>query len=168
VWVGLPKDREEAPPDFHHHAADTLPEVEVDGVRVRVLAGRAFETTSPVRTLSPLFYVEAILPAGARLAVPRDHEARAIYVVEGGASCGSERAARGHMIVLDAGDHTLIAHEPSRVMLFGGEPLDGPRHIWWNFVSSSKERLEQAKIDWKEGRFAKIPGDETEFIPLPE
>jgi redox-sensitive bicupin YhaK (pirin superfamily) len=167
VWVALPKDREEVEPDFRHHAADTLPSVEVDGVRVRVLAGGAFGVTSPVRTLSPLFYVEAILPAGARLPVPQEHEERAVYVVEGNVACGSERAPRGHMIVL-GGDATVIADEPSRVMLLGGAALEGPRHIWWNFVSSSKERIEQAKRDWREGRFAKIPGDETEFIPLPD
>jgi redox-sensitive bicupin YhaK (pirin superfamily) len=169
IWVALPKEKEEVEPDFHHHPAETLPTVETEGSVLRVLAGTAFGRTSPVRTLSPLFYVEARLPAGARVPLPADHRDRAAYVVEGAVSCAGERAHRAQMIVLnERAEPTLLAEEPSRVMLLGGEPLDGERHVYWNFVSSSEERIERAKLDWQNGRFPRVPGDETEFIPLPD
>jgi redox-sensitive bicupin YhaK (pirin superfamily) len=169
IWVALPKEHEEAPPDFHHHAAETLPAFERDGIAIRVLAGAAFGRTSPVRTLSPLFYVETTLPAGARLRMPDGYADRAAYVVEGAVRSADERAHRAQMILFDEGDEAVVeAEEPSRVMLFGGARLDGERHIYWNFVSSSPERIERAKREWQEGRFPPVPGDETEFIPLPD
>ncbi len=169
LWVALPKAHEEAPPSFHHHDAEVFPVVKVDGVTLRVLAGSSFGQTSPVRTLSPLFYVEATLPAGGRLKLPNDHRERAAYVADGAVACGSERGRPGRMLVFAEGTEPVLEAEgPSRVMLLGGAPLDGPRHVWWNFVSSSKDRIEQAKRDWRDGRFGKVPGDETEFIPLPE
>ena len=168
LWVGLPKAREETAPEFAHYPADALPELEKEGVRVRVLAGSAYGARSPVRTLSPLFYVEARMPAGSELPVPAEHEERAAYVVEGTVRCGTERADASHMIVFTAGSAPLLRAESDvRLVLLGGAPLDGDRHLWWNFVSSSRERIEQAKRDWKEGRFATVPG-ETEFIALPE
>lgn len=169
LWVALPTEYEESEPDFRHHPADTLPIVEERGVKLHLLLGSAYGTTSPVRTLSPLFYVDAGIGPGQELPLPRGHEERAAYVVDGAIGCGAEVAEAGKMWVFarDA-EATLRSEKGARVMLLGGAPLDGPRHIWWNFVSSSKERIEKAKRDWKEGRFPKIPGDEVEFIPLPE
>src|SRR5262245_16474413 len=169
LWVALPRAHEEDAPSFHHHRADRLPECELDGVRLKVLAGAAFGMASPVETLSPLFYVDASMSAGSALALPGEHEERAVYVVDGAIGCGAERAEAGRMLVFAGGTGaTLRAAAPARVVVLGGAPLDGPRHIYWNFVSSSKERIEQAKRDWKEGRFPKVPGDEVEFTPLPE
>jgi redox-sensitive bicupin YhaK (pirin superfamily) len=171
LWVGLPLTHEETEPEFHHHPATTLPSLEIAGARIRVLAGSAFGKRSPIKTFSPLFYADVSLPAGRELPVPSEHEERAAYVVDGTIACGSERAERGRMLVFAPGapgaDLALHAITDARVALLGGAPLDGERHIWWNFVSSSKHRIEQAKEDWKEGRFPKVPGDEAEFIPLP-
>jgi redox-sensitive bicupin YhaK (pirin superfamily) len=168
-WVALPRAHEETEPSFHHHAADAIPEVSRDGTRLRIVAGTAYGETSPVRVFSPMFYVEARLPAGAQLELPDEHEERATYVVEGSIACDSETFEPGDMLVArPRATLALKALEPSRVMLLGGAPIDGARHIWWNFVSSSEERIERAKRDWKEGRFPKVPGDEVEFIPLPE
>jgi redox-sensitive bicupin YhaK (pirin superfamily) len=169
LWVALPREHEETEPEFHHHPPDTLPGMEEDGVRIRVLAGSAYGATSPVRTFSPLFYVEASLPAGGLLPLPAEHQERAAYVLEGRVCCGAARAEARQMLVFSPGSSPVLRAElASRVVVLGGAPIDGPRHIWWNFVSSSKERIEQAKGDWREGRFPKVPGDEKEFIPLPE
>jgi redox-sensitive bicupin YhaK (pirin superfamily) len=169
LWVALPKEHEEVEPSFHHHPAATLPTFEKDGARLRVLAGSAYDVTSPVETFSSLFYAEASVAAGAPLPLPTEHEERAAYVAEGVLTCGAMRFERHHMFVFARGaTPPLRAETASRVMLLGGAPMDGRRHIWWNFVSSSKERIEQAKRDWKEGRFAKVPGDEEEFVRLPE
>lgn len=169
LWVALPLRHEETDPEFHHHPARDLPAVDIAGTRVRVLAGSAFGETSPVRTLSPLFYVDAAMPAGSELPLPDEHEERAAYIVSGTVECGKERAERGRMLVFAPGAPvTLRAVSDARVALIGGAPLDGERHIFWNFVSSSRERIEQAKSDWREGRFAKVPGDEQEFIPVPD
>jgi hypothetical protein len=134
-----------------------------------VISGRAFGLTSPVRVFSDTFYVDAQLAAGATLEMTDEHEERAIFVVGGAAIVNGTTHNDGTMIVLDANEHaTIVARGAMRVMLLGGAPLDGPRHLWWNFVASSKERIERAKSDWKSGRFGKIPGDEVEFIPLPD
>ena len=168
LWVALPREHEETAPAFHHHAAGALPTVEVDGAQLRVLIGSAFGASSPVETFSPMFYVEAQVPAGGLLPLPADYRERAAYVIEGSLVCGADRVESRHMAVFASGSApTMRAETPARVLLLGGEPLEGPRHIWWNFVSSSKERIEQAKRDWKEGRFAPVPGDDEEFIPLP-
>jgi redox-sensitive bicupin YhaK (pirin superfamily) len=168
LWVALPQAHEEADPEFHHHGADTLPAFERDGARVRVLAGTAFGERSPVGTLSPLFYVDVAMPAGCELPMPGEYEERAAYVVSGALDCGGEGAADGGMLVFGPGGVALRARVETRVVLVGGARLDGRRHIWWNFVSSSKERIERAKRDWREGRFPKIPGDEGDLVPLPE
>jgi redox-sensitive bicupin YhaK (pirin superfamily) len=169
LWVALPRLHEEAEPEFHHHPAETLPSLEQRGARLRVLAGSAFGQISPVRTFSPLFYVDAELSAGRELELPREHEERAAYVVEGLIACGAERAEPGRMLVFTPGaEARLRAEIDARLVLLGGAPMDGPRHIWWNFVSSSKERIERAKSDWKAGRFPKVAGDELEFVPLPD
>jgi len=168
-WVALPVGREEMEPRFEHHPADTIPETSRDGVRLRVLAGAAYGLDAPARIASPTFYVEAAMPAGARLVLPEDHEERAAYVVEGEVACDGDAIDEGAMAVFQPRVEAAIqAQRPSRVMLLGGAPIGGSRHIWWNFVSSSQERIEKAKRDWTEGRFGKIPGDDVEFVPLPE
>jgi redox-sensitive bicupin YhaK (pirin superfamily) len=169
LWVALPLAHEEAEPEFHHHPADALPVLDRGEARIRVLAGTAYGEKSPVHTFSPLFYVDAAVPAGGELLVPADYPERAAYVVEGSVACGAERAEPGRMLVFTPGAEVqLRALSPARIALIGGSPLDGERFIDWNFVSSSRERIDQAKRDWKGGRFPKVPGDEVEFIPLPD
>lgn len=168
LWVALPQAQEESEPDFRHYPSATLPEIEREGVRLRVLAGSAYGATSPVRALSSLFFVEATIVARAALPLPDEHRERAAYVVEGVIRCGEERVEPSRMVVFAPGPTPLLRAElDARVVLIGGAPLDGERHIWWNFVSSSRERIAQAKRDWKEGRIPPVPG-ETEFIPLPD
>jgi len=168
IWVALPLAHEEAEPSFRHYPGARLPERDQDGVRLKVLAGSAFGLVSPVDTLSPLFYVDASMAAGTALSLPDEHEERAIYVIDGTIECGAQRTEPGRMLVFAPRvSVTLRAAAPTRVVLLGGAPLDGARHIFWNFVSSSKARIEQAKRDWKEGRFPKVPG-EVELVPLPE
>src|SRR5690606_35002628 len=160
LWVALPESHEETEPAFDHYPAETFRTIDEGEARLRVLAGSAYGVTSPVKTLSPLFYVEARLDGGKRLPLPREHEERAVYVVHGGVSAGTPRAPAGQMLVFHPGaDVTLRADADSHLMLLGGAPL-GPRHIFWNFVSSSKERIEQAKEDWRQRRFPSIPGDD--------
>ena len=170
-WVALPLRQEEMAPSFAHHGARELPVVEGEGKRVRLIAGSLYGARSPVHTLSEMFYADVELDAGARLDVPAEQEERAAYVVEGSVEIGGDGATfdAGQLMVFKPGAEITLAapQRPSRVMLLGGAPLDGRRHIWWNFVSSSPERIEQAKDDWKRGRFAPVP-DETESIPLPE
>jgi redox-sensitive bicupin YhaK (pirin superfamily) len=169
LWVALPRAQEEAPPSFQHHAAGDLPALSRDGARLRVIAGSVYGAASPVRVLSPLFYVDAQLDPGAELALPEEHAQRAVYVVEGSVACDGEAHGPGRMLVFREGAPARIhTREPSRVMLLGGAGLDGERHVFWNFVSSSRERIERAKADWREKRFPKVPGDEVEFIPLPD
>ena len=167
-WVALPKDAEESEPSFHHHPGDTLPETEIDGVELRLIAGSAYGMESPVKTASPMFYLDVQIHAGGSLAVTDAHQERAVYVVSGDISVAGETYGPNDMLVLaEDADVTLTSQNSARVMLLGGAPIDGERHIWWNFVSSSKERIEQAKEDWQAGRFDMIAGDD-EFIPLPE
>lgn len=169
-WVSLPKRYEESDPAFTHYGADKLPVVEGDGKRMRLITGSLYGAQSPVQTLSSMFYADITLVEGARLSVPVEHEERAAYIVEGVVQLLPDDGTytAGQLLVFKPGAEIILrAHEPARMMLLGGEPMDGPRHIWWNFVSSSKERIEQAKEDWREGRFARVP-EETEFIPLPD
>ena len=171
-WVALPLGEEEGAPAFAHHDAGELPVVEGEGKRARLIAGSLYGARSPVRTLSEMFYADVELDRGARLPVPADHEERAAYVVAGEVALEGEGETfgAGQLMVFKPGaEITLAAADSSaaRLMLLGGEPLGGRRHIWWNFVSSSPERIEQAKGDWKSGRFAPVP-EETESIPLPE
>jgi redox-sensitive bicupin YhaK (pirin superfamily) len=168
IWVALPKEHEETDPGFAHYAAASLPVIEGEGTTVRVIAGSCFGKTSPVKTLSSLFYADASLQAGASFALGNDYEERAIYLLEGQLKIAGQSFDPGRLLVFAAGDEiTVNANGAARWLVFGGEPLDAPRHVWWNFVSSSRERIEKAKTDWKEGRFAPVPGD-AEFIPLPE
>jgi redox-sensitive bicupin YhaK (pirin superfamily) len=167
-WVALPQAAEEAAPDFHHHRAGALPLIEAEGKRVRIIAGSLYGKTSPVRTFSEMFYADAALAAGARLPLPAGHEERAIYIADGTIDIAGDNFEAGRLLVFRPGDEiTVAALTPSRLLLLGGEPMDGPRHIWWNFVSSSRERIEQAKEDWAQKRFGLVPGDEIDFIPLP-
>ena len=171
-WIGLPQADEEAPPYFQHFGVDDLPEREDKGVILRMIAGEGFGLKSPVKTFSPIFYADARFEAGGALHYPAEHEERALLIIEGELHIGKddmETHGPGAMLALEPGeDVTLYADAPARVMLLGGAALDGPRHIWWNFVSSSKDRIERAKQEWKDGTFGTIPGDDKEFIPLPE
>jgi len=167
-WVALPTQYEETEPTFVHHGANELPIVEDHGKRVRLICGSLYGARSPVRLLSDMFYAEVMLEGDARIEVPKDYEERAAYVVEGSISIDSEKYHAGQLIVFKPGNEIILnTPDHARLMLLGGEPLEGRRHIWWNFVSSSPERIEQAKDDWKSGRFSPVI-DETEFIPLPE
>lgn len=170
-WVALPRTHEESTPTFVHYGADQLPIVESEGKRVRLIAGSLYGAQSPVQTLSEMFYADITLESGVRLPVPADHDERAAYIVAGSVQVLPDEGfyGAGQLLIFKPGEEILLgAHTSSsaRLMLLGGEPMDGTRHIWWNFVSSSKERIEQAKEDWQEGRFAPVP-EETEYIPLP-
>ena len=169
TWVALPKEHEETAPSFEHVPVDRLPAWQNDKASLRLIVGSYAGRTAPTTHFSPIFYVAADVPAAAKIAVTPEHAERAIYVAAGTALIGDRQLGVGDLALLappTAVDVTAGA-DGARLMLLGGAPLDGPRHIWWNFVSSSKERIERAKADWKEGRFAKVPGD-PEFIPLPE
>lgn len=169
TWVALPQSHQEVEPSFHHHAAASLPARDHEGARLRVIAGRAFGMESPVKVFADTWNVAVDLIADAELVIPADAVERAVYVLDGEAQLDGTDIPDKHLLVLDRGvRHVLRAKTPVKAMLLGGEPLDGPRHMWWNFVSSSKERIEQAKHDWDEGRFGLIPGDDVERIPLPE
>jgi redox-sensitive bicupin YhaK (pirin superfamily) len=169
-WVGLPQADEEAPPEFHHVGVADLPERDDKNVALRLIAGSAFGLASPVRTFSPIFYADARFAPGGALHYRPEHEERAFFVIDGEVQTGAaEVHGPGAMLALDKDEEiTLYAGAPARVMLLGGAKLDGERHIWWNFVSSSRERIERAKQEWRDGRFGLIPGDDKEFIPLPE
>ncbi len=167
AWAALPKDDEETDPAFAHHAGEDLPAWEEGGVRGRLIAGSAFGLRAKVRTHSPLFYAHLDLADGARTSFPEEYSERAAYVAQGAIECGSRRFEAGNMLVLARGAVSVTAPEPATVMLLGGEPL-GERFLYWNFVSSSRERIEQAKADWQARRM-KLPDlDREELIPLPE
>lgn len=166
TWVALPTEREETEARFEHYTDSEIPWVELNGARARVVIGSAYGATSPVRTESETLYVELIIEAGATIELPVTEELGA-YVIDGGISLGDKTISDGNLAVLKRNVTTSISSDSgARVMICGGAALDGERIIWWNFVSSSRERLEQAKSDWLNRRFADIP-DETDFIPLP-
>lgn len=168
TWVALPKQWEEAEPSFEHHPAATLPEIHGAGVTMRLIAGAAYGERAATSVYSPTFYLAATLEPGAAVELPAEYVERAVYVVDGEVEVEGERYASGHMVLFEAAARAPVrALTGARVMLLGGAPTDGPRHIWWNFVSSSLDRIERAKADWREERFAAVPGDD-ERIPLPE
>jgi redox-sensitive bicupin YhaK (pirin superfamily) len=168
AWVALPEEHEEDAPAFEHQSAEEAPAWSARGVRGRLVAGSAFGVTAPVKTHSPLFYLHLDMEAGAVAALPADHAERAIYVVSGAVEAGGRRIQATEMAVFGSqANGTVTALEPSVVVAVGGEPV-GPRHIWWNFVSSRKERIEQAKADWAAGRFTLPNHDNSEWIPLPD
>jgi redox-sensitive bicupin YhaK (pirin superfamily) len=168
TWVAMPEAYEETAPAFAHHGAAELPVLEEPGKRLRLIVGTLYGARSPVAVFSEMLYADAELGDGAQLNLPAEHAERAIYVIAGRIEIAGTPIDAGRLIVLGpSADIAIAARRPARLLLFGGAPLDGPRHLWWNFVSSSQERIEQAKEDWKAGRFTPVPG-ETEFIPLPE
>ena len=168
AWAALPRSHEEQAPAFVHHAADELPVIRDNGMRVRLIMGAAYGEESPAAFPWPALYAEAVLAPGAILPLDPDHEERAVYVVSGEIDIAGDSFGPGRLLIFRPGDRiSILALSNTRLMLVGGEPMDGPRHIWWNFVSSSKERIDQAKEAWRQGRFDAVPG-ESEFIPLPE
>jgi redox-sensitive bicupin YhaK (pirin superfamily) len=167
-WVALPRRDEETDPAFLHYAGATLPEASEGGMHLKVIAGTVQGLTSPVATHSPLFYGDVTLQAGARFMLDATYDERAAYLIEGMVEVDGVSFEPGRLLAFGAGEILLRAVTPARFVVLGGEPMDGPRHIWWNFVSSRLERIEQAKEDWRRDRFGvRIPG-EHEFIPLPE
>jgi redox-sensitive bicupin YhaK (pirin superfamily) len=169
TWVALPKAHEETAPSFEHVKAARLPSWRDGETSLRLIVGSYAGRTAPTTHFSPIFYVGAELPAGGKIAVSPEHPERAIYLADGDAAVGDRLLGRGDLAVLRAAQPAEIVAgaKGAKLMLLGGAPMDGPRHIWWNFVSSSRERIEKAKADWRDDRFAKVPGD-PEFIPLPE
>jgi redox-sensitive bicupin YhaK (pirin superfamily) len=167
-WIALPQAHEEIDPSFQHLEATDLPVVEADGVWARVIARSAFGQTSPVGMFSDWFYAEVMLEPGTSAPLDPHYEERAIYIVQGEIEIACEIFEAPRLLVFRPGDRiTVRANRRARLMFLGGSALEGPRYIWWNFVSSRRERIEQAKEDWKSGRFAPVP-TETEFIPLPQ
>jgi redox-sensitive bicupin YhaK (pirin superfamily) len=169
TWVALPRRHEEVDPGFVHYPQGDLPAISAPGTEVRLVVGSLFGAHSPVETLSDMVLAEALLETGASLPLDADYEERAVYLVSGEVEIAGDRFPAGQLLVFRPGDRlTIRALEPSRLALFGGEPMEGPRYIWWNFISSRKERIEQAKAEWAAARFDSVPGDAEEFIPLPE
>ena len=176
TWVALPKDHEDRAPRFQHTTKDELPMLQAEGKEVRLILGTAWGERAPVETASEMFYADAVLQPGAKLPLPDNHEDRGVYVVEGAVEIAGEVFETGRMMVFRPGDRVSMTavSAGARVMLLGGETLEGPRYIWWNFVASSKERIEDAKEAWRREDWAHNPrfqlpvGDDQEFIPLPE
>ncbi|AWV88846.1 pirin family protein [Bradymonas sediminis] len=169
TWLALPQSEEEGDPGFLHHEADTLPIVDAEGINARIIAGEAFGKKSPVKTASESLYADVQLEAGARAPIAPTYDERALYTIAGTIEVGGDSYEPGQLLILHPGDNiTVTARTAARFMLFGGAPMDGPRYIWWNFVSSRPERIEQAKEEWANGIFDTVPGDEEDFIPLPE
>jgi redox-sensitive bicupin YhaK (pirin superfamily) len=168
-WLGLPAAQEETDPAFVHHGVEEFPMVRDNDKTVRVVVGSLYGARAPVITASDTVFADAMLKAGAVLPVDAHYEERSVYVIEGEIEIAGDRFPPWQLLVFRPGDHvTVKAVTDAHVVIVGGTALDGPRHLWWNFVSSRKERIEQAKAEWAAGHFAKVPGDEIEFIPLPE
>ena len=167
-WLALPRAAEETGPGFTHAPVGDLPFLEDAGVALRLILGSLFGETSPVPTPSATVYADAWMQAGSAIQFPADHAERAVYIIDGEVEIGNDAFVQHRLLAFRPGDAvTIRARAASRVLLLGGEPLDGERHVWWNFVSSSRDRIEAAKADWTAGRFGVVPGDEQEFIPLP-
>ncbi|RYZ21480.1 MAG: pirin family protein [Chitinophagaceae bacterium] len=168
TWVALPEANEEDAPSFFNYSPDELPVFEEKGLWMRLIAGDAYGLRNGVQTHSPLFYLHVVLEAGARFGLPKEHSERAVYVAKGSVELGGQFYHEGQMLVFSKGvDPLIVARTPATLMLLGGEPV-GERFIWWNFVHSRRERIEQAKADWKEGRILLPPNDNHEFVPLPD
>lgn len=167
LWMALPEKDEEAKPTFHHYTKDSLPVVRSNGSIIRVMMGKGYGVTSPVKTFSNTFYGEVIMEAGKGVGVPDSLDEGAVYVIDGQVEIDGTTINEGHMAILNKRPRTIIAaREDSRLVILGGTPL-GKRHMWWNFVSSKPKRIEKAKQDWANGNFSNVPGDD-EFIPLPK
>jgi len=168
IWVALPQADAEIAPEFHHHDRAVLPTISQPGMEAVLIAGSAYGQQSPVKVFAPMFLLEVQLAAGAELALPQEHVERGVFVVDGAVRWGELDLATEQMAVQTGPSApSLRASGDSKLLLFGGAPLDGERHLWWNFVASTKERIEQAKDDWQAQRMGKVVGDEDEFIPLP-
>jgi redox-sensitive bicupin YhaK (pirin superfamily) len=168
VWLALPLEKEEMAPAFYHYNTSEIPALDDTGIKLALVAGNAFGKRSPVHTESETFYADLRLAAGKRFVIPLDIEERAIYVIQGSIKIDNSTIEDGVMVVLQPGKEIpFTALRDTHCVLLGGAALEGPRHLYWNFVSSSNERIEQAKNDWRNGRFAAVAGDE-EFIPLPD
>ena len=168
TWVALPEKDEESLPSFHNYRPDELPIFTDKGIWMRLIAGNAYGLRSDVKTNSPLFYLHVNLEPGTRFSLPEEHSERGVYIAKGSIELSGRTYTAGQMLVFFKTEQPImLAKEACTLMLLGGEPL-GERFIWWNFVSSSRERIEQAKSDWKEGRIQLPPTDNQEFIPLPE
>ena len=166
-WVALPKTHEESAPGFFNHPGETLPIIRDGGVSLRMIVGTGYGLISPVATASSTVYADVTMDADSALPLPSEHAERGIYILEGSVSVAGETYGPQQLLGFRPGDAvTIRAVTAVRLVILGGEPMDGPRHIWWNFVHSSKDRIEAAKADWRAGRFAAVPGDD-EFIPLP-
>jgi redox-sensitive bicupin YhaK (pirin superfamily) len=171
TWVALPAAHEETEPTFTHYGEAVLPTIEGEGKRVRLMVGRAWGLSSPVKTFSDTIYADVTLDPGAALPVDTAHEERAIYVVSSAIEIAGNHFPSGQLVVLRPGDAITVHNADTgtaRLVIIGGETMDGPRYLWWNFVSSRRERIEQAQADWQAGRFDLVPGDTEEFIPLTE
>src|SRR5688572_5610167 len=168
TWVALPEKDEEAAPAFNNYKPGELPIYTEKGIWMRLIAGNAYGLNNEVKTHSPLFYLHVVLEAGTKFGLPPEHSERGIYIVKGSLEVGGNLYSPGQMLVFTKGvDPLILAKEKTTLMLLGGEPV-GDRYIWWNFVSSRKERIDQAKADWKEGRILLPPTDNLEFVPLPK
>ena len=169
MWVALPEAKEEMAPAFAHHEVGEFPLIMDDGKAIRVVIGSLYGERSPVPTMHETMFANIALRAGATLPLDADHEERALYVIDGSVDISGDTFEPRRLLVFKPGDRvTIKALTDAHLVICGGAPMDGPRHIWWNFVSSRKERIEQAKAEWAAGHFGKVPGDEIEFIPLPE
>jgi redox-sensitive bicupin YhaK (pirin superfamily) len=169
AWAALPATHEDAPPTFNHFRTDELPRISGEGKTVRIVMGELFGAASPAEFPHACFYAQAVLAPGAVLPLDPDYDERAVFIVSGEIDVAGQNFGAGRLLVFRPGDRiSILALSQTRLMLLGGEPMDGPRHIWWNFVSSSKDRIDAAKADWKAGRFEPVPNDASEFMPLPE
>ncbi|MGV1918109.1 pirin family protein [Rhizobium sp. 22-785-1] len=170
TWLALPDDREEIAPEFSHTERGAMPLIDATGATGRVVIGDFAGLRSPVKTFTDTLYADLSLEAGAKFPFPADHEERAIYILSGSLEVAGDIFACDHLLAFRAGDDITLkgGADGCHIMLFGGAALNSRRYIWWNFVSSSKERIEQAKEEWRTGRFDIVPGDEDEFVPLPK
>ncbi|MEZ5498190.1 MAG: pirin family protein [Steroidobacteraceae bacterium] len=167
-WLALPDAHEDDAAEFFHYPASDLPQLDVAGARLRVLAGDAFGRRSPVKVHQPTLYVDVLMPAGSGIAVPEEHEERAVYLLSGELDIDGNALAAGEMALLRSGECVLRATRDCLLVLLGGQRFGVPRHIWWNFVASNRERIDRAGERWRNRDFPTVPGDEVEFIPLPE
>ena len=169
TWLALPKAKEELPPGFEHTPAADLPLADVDGVQVRLIMGEGWGEASSVICHSPTIYASIVMPPGASLKLDNDADERALYLLDGDVTVGGTPLVRQNLVLIAPGHQPVLkTREGARLMLCGGAPMDGERHVWWNFVSSSRDRINEAKRAWKAGEFALPPDDHDEFIPLPE
>jgi len=169
TWVALPEDSEDCAPDFSHHDEADLPVMEAEGVLAKVILGDVFGVKSPVVTFSNPVYAECFLENKAQIKIPADIEERSIYLLKGAVFAGNERFEAGRMIVFETGKEIVVTADGAvHLMVIGGARLEKPRFMWWNFVSTSQDRIEQAKEDWRNQKFEKIPDDAEEFVPLPD